>query len=209
MIADGYDDEVDRLRTVMNDGQGWVDRVAAEEKARTGIKTLKVGYNKVFGYYIEVSKSFADQVPANYIRKQTLVERRALHHAGAEGHGSHYPGRKGQALRTGDTSCSASCGVLSQTGASASRKLPPCWQRRTCTGALRRWHRATGMSVPRLWRMTASASGTGGIPWSRQFVTDAYFVPNDTELDTPRQPPYAYHGSQYGGEIAPICGRSH
>ena len=73
MIADGYDDEVDRLRTVMNDGQGWVDRVAAEEKARTGIKTLKVGYNKVFGYYIEVSKSFADQVPANYIRKQTLV----------------------------------------------------------------------------------------------------------------------------------------
>ena len=55
MIADGYDDEVDRLRTVMNDGQGWVDRVAAEEKARTGIKTLKVGYNKVFGYYIEVS----------------------------------------------------------------------------------------------------------------------------------------------------------
>ena len=73
MIADGYDPEVDRLRSIMSDGQGWVDKVAAEEKARTGIKTLKVGYNKVFGYYIEVSKSFVNQVPDTYIRKQTLT----------------------------------------------------------------------------------------------------------------------------------------
>ncbi len=72
MIADGYDREVDRLRTIMADGQGWVERVAAEEKERTGIKTLKVGYNKVFGYYIEVSKSFTGMVPDSYIRKQTL-----------------------------------------------------------------------------------------------------------------------------------------
>ena len=72
MIADGYDPEVDRLRSIMADGQGWVERVAAEEKERTGIKTLKVSYNKVFGYYIEVSKSFVNQVPDSYIRKQTL-----------------------------------------------------------------------------------------------------------------------------------------
>ena len=72
MIADGYDPEVDRLRSIMTDGQGWVERVAAEEKERTGIKTLKVGYNKVFGYYIEVSKSFVNMVPDTYIRKQTL-----------------------------------------------------------------------------------------------------------------------------------------
>ncbi len=73
MIADGYDPEVDRLRSIMSDGQGWVERVAAEEKERTGIKTLKVGYNKVFGYYIEVSKSFTGLVPDTYIRKQTLA----------------------------------------------------------------------------------------------------------------------------------------
>ncbi len=73
MIADGYSEEVDRLRTIMSDGQGWVERVAAEEKERTGIKTLKVGYNKVFGYYIEVSKSFMNQVPDSYVRKQTLA----------------------------------------------------------------------------------------------------------------------------------------
>ena len=72
MIAPGYDPEVDRLRAIMTDGQGWVERVAAEEKERTGIKTLKVGYNKVFGYYIEVSKSFVGMVPDTYIRKQTL-----------------------------------------------------------------------------------------------------------------------------------------
>ncbi len=73
MIADGYDTEVDRLRAIMADGQSWVERVAAEERERTGIKTLKVGYNKVFGYYIEVSKSFMNQVPASYVRKQTLA----------------------------------------------------------------------------------------------------------------------------------------
>jgi len=72
MIRDGYSEEVDYLRSVMDDGRGWVERVAAEEKARTGIKTLKISYNKVFGYYIEVSKSFIDQVPDSYIRKQTL-----------------------------------------------------------------------------------------------------------------------------------------
>ncbi len=73
MIADGYDAEVDRLRSIMSDGQSWVEQVAAAEKERTGIKTLKVGYNKVFGYYIEVSKSFMNQVPDTYIRKQTLA----------------------------------------------------------------------------------------------------------------------------------------
>jgi len=72
MIADDYDPEVDRLRSIMTDGHSWVERVAAEEKERTGIKTLKVGYNKVFGYYIEVSKSFVSMVPDTYVRKQTL-----------------------------------------------------------------------------------------------------------------------------------------
>ncbi len=73
MIRAGYDPEVDRLRAIMADGQSWVEAVAAAERERTGIKTLKVGYNKVFGYYIEVSKSFMNQVPDSYVRKQTLA----------------------------------------------------------------------------------------------------------------------------------------
>ena len=72
-IRDGYHEEVDRLRHIMNGGKGVLAEIEAKEKERTGIRTLKIGYNKVFGYYIEVSNSFKDQVPDTYIRKQTLV----------------------------------------------------------------------------------------------------------------------------------------
>ena len=72
-IRDGFDPEVDRLRHILKGGKGVIVEMESREKERTGIRTLKIGYNKVFGYYIEVSKSFADQVPDTYIRKQTLV----------------------------------------------------------------------------------------------------------------------------------------
>ena len=73
MIAEGFNADVDYLRSVMTDGKSWIARVAESERERTGIRTLKIGYNKVFGYYIEVSKSFVDSVPEDYIRKQTLT----------------------------------------------------------------------------------------------------------------------------------------
>ncbi len=72
-IRDGYHQEVDRLRHILKGGKGVIAEMEAREKERTGIRTLKIGYNKVFGYYIEVSNSFKDQVPESYIRKQTLV----------------------------------------------------------------------------------------------------------------------------------------
>ena len=72
-IRAGYHPEVDRLRDIMANGKGLVASIEAREKEKTGIKSLKVGYNKVFGYYIEVSKSYYDQVPDTYIRKQTLT----------------------------------------------------------------------------------------------------------------------------------------
>ena len=65
-IRDGYDAEVDRLRDILVNGKDLVAGIEAREKERTGIKSLKVGYNKVFGYYIEVSKSYYDQVPDTY-----------------------------------------------------------------------------------------------------------------------------------------------
>ena len=73
MIADGYSKELDSLREIMNDGDSWLEKIAEEEREKTGIRTLRIGYNRVFGYYIEVSKSFMDQVPEHYIRKQTLT----------------------------------------------------------------------------------------------------------------------------------------
>jgi DNA mismatch repair protein MutS len=73
LIKEGYDQELDRLITATRDGKTWISELAASEQERTGIPKLKIGYNKVFGYYIEVSKANADLVPADYIRKQTLV----------------------------------------------------------------------------------------------------------------------------------------
>ncbi len=72
-IRDGFDPEVDRLRSILHGGKGIIASMEAAEKEKTGIRTLKIGYNKVFGYYIEVSNSFKDLVPDTYIRKQTLV----------------------------------------------------------------------------------------------------------------------------------------
>ena len=72
-IRPGYDGEVDRLRGILSGGKNVIAEVEAREKEKTGIKSLKVGYNKVFGYYIEVSKSYYSQVPETYIRKQTLA----------------------------------------------------------------------------------------------------------------------------------------
>ncbi len=73
MIRTGYNKDVDYLRSIAEDSQGWIERIEAAEREATGIKTLKVTNNKVFGYYIEVTKSLVDQVPARYVRKQTLT----------------------------------------------------------------------------------------------------------------------------------------
>ncbi len=73
IIRPGADAEADRLRDIMRGGSNTILAIEAAEKEKTGIRTLKVSYNRVFGYYIEVSKSFQDQVPDHYIRKQTLA----------------------------------------------------------------------------------------------------------------------------------------
>ncbi len=73
IIRKGANADADRLRDIMEGGSGTIAAIEASEREKTGIRTLKVGFNRVFGYYIEVSKSFMDQVPAEYIRKQTLA----------------------------------------------------------------------------------------------------------------------------------------
>lgn len=73
IIRTGFHEEIDRLRAAKTEGKGWLANLEAEEKEKTGIGKLKIKYNKVFGYYIEVSNSFKDQVPDYYVRKQTLA----------------------------------------------------------------------------------------------------------------------------------------
>ena len=72
-IKEGYNEEVDRLRHAKTEGKSWLAKLEAEEREKTGIKTMKVKYNKVFGYYLEVTNSYKDMVPDYYTRKQTLT----------------------------------------------------------------------------------------------------------------------------------------
>lgn len=73
LIRPGYDTALDDLKASISSSQKWIAGLQAVEKERTGIPSLKVGFNKVFGYYIEVSRSYVDKVPDEYVRKQTLV----------------------------------------------------------------------------------------------------------------------------------------
>ena len=73
LIKIGYDEEIDKLKTATTQGKNWIIELEAKEREKTGIKGLKVGFNKVFGYFIEVTKSNLSQVPDRFIRKQTLA----------------------------------------------------------------------------------------------------------------------------------------
>lgn len=73
IIKPGFNDELDLLKGDMSDGRGVIAKIEAQEREKTGIPKLKIGYNRVFGYYIEISNSYKDQVPPEYIRKQTLA----------------------------------------------------------------------------------------------------------------------------------------
>ncbi|QTA92193.1 DNA mismatch repair protein MutS [Desulfonema magnum] len=73
IIKTGYNSELDELITISKDGKGWLAQLEVREKKATGINTLRVRYNKVFGYYIEIPRSRANDVPPHYVRKQTLV----------------------------------------------------------------------------------------------------------------------------------------
>lgn len=73
IIKDGYNEEADRLRKAKTDGKDWLMKLESEEKEKTGIKNLRVKYNKVFGYYFEVTNSYLNMVPDYYVRKQTLT----------------------------------------------------------------------------------------------------------------------------------------
>lgn len=73
IIRDGYNEEVDKLRRAKSDGKDWLAKLESDEREKTGIKNLRIKYNKVFGYYLEVTNSYKDLVPEYYTRKQTLA----------------------------------------------------------------------------------------------------------------------------------------
>ena len=185
MIAPGFDPDVDSLRSIMKDGKGWIERVVEQEKERTGIRTLKIGYNKVFGYYIEVSRSFVDQVPAEYIRKQTL--------ANAERYiTDELKDMEATILGAADRVNSLEYDIFCALRGFVADNSARLQKTAAILAKLDVYQSLATVAVKNKYvRPEVDASDVivikdGRHPVVEQFVKDSYFVPNDANLDTAR-----------------------
>ncbi len=183
IIADGFDPDVDYLRSVMADGKGWIERLAEEEREKTGIKTLKISYNRVFGYYIEVTKSLISQVPDRYIRKQTLsnCERYIT---------QELKDLEGTILGAADKICALEYELFQKTRNFVSEQSARIQRTAALLAELDAYlSLATVASKNKYVRPEVDESDVieikdGRHPVVEQFVKDTYFVPNDVMLDT-------------------------
>ena len=183
MVSDGYDPDVDRLRSIMKDGKSWISKAEQKEKESTGIKNLRIGYNRVFGYYIEVSKSNIDMVPDRYIRKQTLTTGERYITDELKDMEATILGAKDKLY---DLEYRIFCSVRDKAAENSARilKLASDLARIDVFVSL-----AEAASVNRYVCPEIDTSGVidireGRHPVVEQFMTDSVFVPNDTYLDT-------------------------
>lgn len=183
LIAEGYSEDVDYLRRIMNDGKSWISEIEEQERETTGIRTLKIGYNKVFGYYIEVSKSFVGQVPERYMRKQTLVN------------GERYITEElkdkeatilGAADKVRSLEYDIFCGIRTEVGKATSRirKAASLLAKTDVYCSLADVAKRNNYVRPEVDYSDVIDIKDGRHPTVEQFVRDRYFVPNDTLLDT-------------------------
>ena len=183
IIAEGYNEQVDTFRHVMRDGKGMIEKVAEDERERTGIKTLKISYNKVFGYYIEVTKSLISQVPDRYIRKQTLSNcERYITEELKE--------MEATILGASDKVCSLEyelfCEVRNFVADNSHRiqKAAALMARLDAYFSLATVAAKNNYVRPEIDTSDVVKIKDGRHPVVEQFVKDSYFVPNDAQLDT-------------------------
>ncbi|MBQ3014329.1 MAG: DNA mismatch repair protein MutS, partial [Clostridia bacterium] len=183
MIADGYSEELDSLREIMNDGDSWLEKIAEEEREKTGIRTLRIGYNRVFGYYIEVSKSFMDQVPEHYIRKQTLTN------------GERYitpelKDMESTILGAKDRSVALEYELFQQVRTFVAEQSVRIQKTAALLAELDVYRSLAVVATKNKYVRPEITQGDeiiikdGRHPVVEQFVKDTYFVPNDVHLDT-------------------------
>ena len=183
IIADGYDKDVDYLREVMANGKSMIEEIAEAEREKTGIKTLKVSYNKVFGYYIEVTKSLISQVPDRYIRKQTLsnCERYIT---------QELKDMEATILGAADKICALEYEIFQKIRAFVAEQSSRIQRTAALLAELDVYlSLATVASKHQYIRPEVDNSDEleikdGRHPVVEQFVKDTYFVPNDVKLDT-------------------------
>ena len=183
MIADGYNRDVDELRSIMRDGKSWIEKIAVEERENTGIKNLKIGYNKVFGYYIEVTRSFIDQVPERYIRKQTLANcERYITQDLKE--------MEARVLGAADKLCALEYELLCELRTFVSENSARIRKAAADIAQIDVYISLADVAVrnkyirPEVDESDVIVIKDGRHPVVEQFVKDTYFVPNDAELDT-------------------------
>ena len=186
VIRDGFHEELDRQRHIMNGGTQIIDEILQREKERTGIKGLKIGYNRVFGYYLEVTRSYYDLIPSDYIRKQTLANSERFITEELKNVENEILGAKDRVLRLEE-------GIFSEV--------------RDCLAAMLKKVQETAAAVAQVDVLASFANVaiendytkpeiavdgsiqiTGGRhPVVERMLTEEMFVPNDTYLDTKAQ----------------------
>ena len=183
MIRDGFNQDVDYYRSIKNGGEDIMHAIEEREKEQTGIRTLKVSYNKVFGYYIEVSKSFVDQVPDRYIRKQTLTNcERYITQELKDMESTIFSADERLAALEYDIFQSL-VGVISEN-AERIRRTATHIANIDVYRSLGEVASRYGYVCPDIDLSTVIEIKDGRHPVVERFVTDSYFVPNDTLLDT-------------------------
>ncbi len=183
IIKDGFNSDVDYLRSVMNDGKGWIEKEAEKEREITGIKNLKISYNKVFGYYIEVIRSYIDLVPDRYIRKQTLsnCERYIT---------QELKDMEATILGATDKICSLEYEIFQQIRSTVAMNSERIQETAACLSLVDVYlSLATVASknkyvCPEVDLTDVINIKEGRHPVVEQFVKDTYFVPNNAYLDT-------------------------
>ncbi len=182
MIRDGFDPSIDELRSIMKNGKSWIEKIEEEEREKTGIPKLKIGYNRVFGYYIEITNSYKDKVPESYIRKQTLAncERYIT---------EKLKDTESTILGAADKICSLEYEILQRVRAFAAERFGRI---QNCAALLAEIDVYMSLGTvaaknkyicPEVDDSDVISIKDGRHPVVEQFVKDSYFVPNDVELN--------------------------
>ena len=185
LIKAGFNTDVDYLRSVMSDGKGWIEKAAEEEREQTGIKNLKISYNKVFGYYIEVTRSYIDLVPDRYIRKQTLsnCERYIT---------QELKDMEATILGATDKICSLEYEIFQQIRSTVAENSERIQETASYLSLVDVYLSLATVATknkyvcPEVDLTDIITIKEGRHPVVEQFVKDSYFVPNDVYLDTNR-----------------------
>ena len=183
LIRDGFNSDVDYLRSIMNDGKGWIEKAAEDEREKTGIKNLKISYNKVFGYYIEVTRSYIELVPERYIRKQTLsnCERYIT---------QELKDMEATILGATDKICSLEYEIFQQIRSTVAENSERIQETAAYLSLVDVYLSLATVAVknkyvcPDVDLTDIITIKEGRHPVVEQFVKDSYFVPNDVYLDT-------------------------